>query len=110
MKSEETKKYRKAKKRVAEIKGFRVHLTIYMVINTVILIIKSVGTSYYGESFMGPIWHFSTFATWLFWGIGLGFHALKVFYAHRFFGKGWEERQIQKYLDKEKNEAKKFSK
>lgn len=105
----EKAKLRKARRRVAEVKGFYVHLMVYITINTMLLIIKIVGTSYYGETFMGPIWHFSTFASWLFWGIGLGFHGLKVFSYSSFFGKRWEERQIQKYIEQEKSEARKFT-
>lgn len=96
---------KKAQDRMRALKGFYTHLTIYLVINTVLLILKFVGNSYYGETFMGPIWHFSTFATWFFWGIGLFFHGLQVFYGRTLFSKKWEERQIQKFLkeDEKKN-------
>jgi len=105
----EKARLKRARQRVAEVKGFYVHLMVYVVINTTILVVKIVGTSYHGETFMGPIWHFSTFAAWIFWGIGLAFHALKVFSNKPFLGKRWEERQIQKYMEKEKREAKKFT-
>jgi hypothetical protein len=36
------------------------------------------------------------------WGIGLAFHAFWLFGTNRFFGKDWEERQIKKILEKEK--------
>ncbi|MFH6604311.1 2TM domain-containing protein [Maribacter algicola] len=98
----------RAIKKVKELKGFYIHLTIYLTINTVLLMIKIVGNSYYGEGFMGPLWHFSTFGSWLFWGIGLGFHASKVFGFFPFFRTEWERRQIQKYIEQEKKEAEKF--
>lgn len=99
----------RAKKRVKEIKGFYVHLMIYLIINTSLIVIKIVGTTIYGETFMGPFWHFSTLANWLFWGIGLTFHALKVFRVISFFGSDWEERQIQKFIAQDKKEAEKYS-
>ena len=98
-------KLKLAHKKLKELKGFYTHLTIYLVINTVLLILKFIGNSYYGEPFMGPVWHFSTFATWFFWGIGLFFHGMKVFYGRTLFSKNWEERQLQKFLkeDEKKN-------
>ncbi len=108
METNKEHKSTRAKKRVAELKGFYTHLMLYLMINTMITVIKIVGTSYYGEYFMGPIWHFSTFASWLFWGIGLSFHAIKVFKISPFLNKGWEERQIQKYMEEDRKEVEKY--
>lgn len=104
----ERSKLKRARRRVAELKGFYIHLLIYVVINTIIVVVKLVGTAYYGETFMGPLWHFSTFGVWLFWGIGLAFHASKVFGLIPFFSGDWEERQIQKYIEQDKEEAEKY--
>lgn len=109
MEKQELSKLKIAKKKVAQIKGFYTHLTVYLIINTMIIIIKIVGTTCYGESFMGPFWHFSTFTNWFFWGIGLFFHGLKVYSRNSTFSKEWEERQIQKYIEKDKQEASKFN-
>ncbi|TMM56869.1 2TM domain-containing protein [Maribacter algarum] len=98
----------KAKKKVEALKGFYIHLTLYFLINTMLLVVKIIGTPYYGENFMGPIWHFSTFATWLIWGLGLAFHASKVFGWNPFFNKEWEKRQINKYMEKNKKESEKY--
>ncbi|WP_164721414.1 2TM domain-containing protein [Maribacter sp. MJ134] len=95
----------KARLRVAKLKGFYTHLTIYLVINTALVLIKLIGNSYYGEAFIGPLWHFSTFATWIFWGIGLFFHGLKVFSNSSVFVKNWEQRQIEKYMAADKDKA-----
>ena len=89
-------KEKHAKFKVKKLKGFYTHLTIFIVVNTLLITIKLVGTTYYGDYFMGPFWHFSTIAPALFWGIGLAVHGFNVFG----FGKNWEERQIQKYLEK----------
>ncbi len=101
-------KIAKAKKRVEELKSFYIHLTVYIMINTLITVIKIVGTTYNGETFMGPLFHFSTFASWLFWGIGLTFHAIKVFKMNPFFNKDWEERQIQKYMEEDRENVEKY--
>lgn len=101
-------KLRRARRKVAELKGFYTHLMVYLAINTMIMLIKIVGTAYYGETFMGPIWHFSTYGTWLFWGIGLAFHALKVFSPIPTLGKDWEKRRIQRYIEKEEKEMEKY--
>lgn len=94
----------KAKKKVEKLKGFYTHLIVYLVINTSLLLIKIIGHYYYGDYFMGSLWHFSTFASWLFWGVGLLFHALKVFQKNSLFSADWEERQIQKYLREDQND------
>lgn len=101
-------KLRRARLRVAALKGFYAHLMVYIVVNTIIVVVKLIGNSYYGETFMGPFWHFSTFGVWLFWGIGLAFHASKVFGFIPFFGRDWEERQIQKYIEQDKKESEKY--
>jgi hypothetical protein len=36
------------------------------------------------------------------------FHGLKVFSYNPFFNKEWEERQIRKYMEREKREAEKY--
>ncbi len=95
----------KAKKKVEILKGFYMHLMMYIIINTTLVVVKIVGTSSYGETFMGPLWHFSTFVPPFFWGIGLAFHAIKVFRPTLFFNKEWEERQIQKYMEDDKEDV-----
>jgi Na+/citrate or Na+/malate symporter len=104
MEIDSNNKLQRAKKRVEAIKGFYIHLTVYLVINAFILVNVYIRTLNDGESF----WQFSTFFTVLFWGIGLGFHGAHVFSFNPFLGKKWEERQIQKYIDKDKREAEKF--
>lgn len=101
-------KQERAKKRVEQLKGFFIHATVYVIINTTLTVVKIVGTIYYGDYFMGPLWHFSTFLSWFFWGIGLSFHAIKVFKLNPFFNKDWEKRQIQKYMQEDLEEEETF--
>ena len=104
MEAEDQNKLERAKKRVEEIKGFYIHLAVYIVVNSFILVNIYIRTMGEGESF----WKFSTFFTLIFWGIGLAFHWGHVFNFNPLFGKKWEERQIQKYIEKDKRDAEKF--
>ncbi|MFB1040426.1 MAG: 2TM domain-containing protein, partial [Polaribacter sp.] len=73
----EAHKYLLAKKRVEKIKGFYIHLAVYIVVNIFIsaIIIYGLTNDSDGEyGFAGAITHFGTYSTWLFWGIGLFFH------------------------------------
>ncbi|SFR31273.1 2TM domain-containing protein [Robiginitalea myxolifaciens] len=94
----------RAKKRVEEIKGFYVHLTIYLVINLLI-----IGWSIYQNVSQGePIFRWPMLLTPFFWGIGLGFHFINTFNVNPFFGKDWERRKLQEFMDQDEEEARKF--
>jgi len=92
--SEEQLAYEKAAKRVEELKGFYGNLISYCIFIPFLFIIN---------------WRTSPQYYWAFWpmlgwGIGVVAHAFQVFG----IGKDWEERQIQKYLEKEEKEANKW--
>lgn len=101
-------KLNRAKKRVEELKGFYIHLTVYIAVNMFITITKIVKNLQDGETINEAFWDFGTFATWFFWGIGLVFHAARVFSFNPFFSKDWEERQIQKYMEEDGKEIEKY--
>lgn len=94
---EKEEAYLRAKKKLDKLKGFYVHLTVYVVVNA-FLIIMIAANSDADESF----WNFGTFATAFFWGIGLLCHLLGVYGPGLIFGKNWEERKIKEYMDKDK--------
>jgi len=96
----EQDKYQRAKKKIQELKGFYIHLAVYIVINTFILVNIYLHTHNF--------WKWPHFVTLAGWGIGLAFHAFKVFDYNPIFGKDWEERQIQKYIEKDKEEMDKY--
>ncbi|TXN35282.1 2TM domain-containing protein [Flagellimonas hymeniacidonis] len=100
MENFEKEKLKRAKKQIGELKGFYSHLAIYIVINTFILINIYLKTD--------DFWQWQHFVTLFAWGIGVFFHASKVFNYNPFFGRNWEERQIQKYIDKDKKEMDKY--
>jgi hypothetical protein len=94
MKDEE--RYKAAKERVEEIKGFYVHLFIYIVVN-IGLVVLDVLTSPYNLWFYWPLFG---------WGIGIAAHAVSVFGIKGILGKDWEERKIKELMDREKKTEK----
>lgn len=97
-------RYNLAYKRVKRIKGFYVHLLVYVLVNLFI-----IASSYKENLFnSGVFFRWETFSTALFWGIGLLAHGLSVFGDILFFGKNWEERKIQEFMDKEKEQESKW--
>ena len=97
-------RYLEAKKQVNELKGFYIHLVIYLVINLFITTMKVSGDLKSGDSFYEAIFDFGTIAVWLFWGIGIFFHAWGVFGRNVFFGKDWEEKKIKEYMEEDRSE------
>ena len=98
----EEQKYILAKKRVEKIKGFYIHLAVYIIVNIFISGVIVFGLMNDKYDFAEAITHFGTYSTWLFWGIGLFFHWLGVFGSNLFFGKDWEKKKIEKYMDDNK--------
>lgn len=94
----EQHRYEKARKRVKTFAAFYKHLMVYIVVNAFLIILKWVRLDP-GENFF----EFSTFATALFWGIGLALHALSVFGPEIMFGQNWEDKKVRELMDKEKN-------
>lgn len=92
--------YLRAEKRLKELKGFYWHAFWYILVNIfLIIVILSNG---------GSFWHFGTWSTPFFWGIGLGFHALGVFSKHLVFGKAWEQRKMREFMEREERESRHF--
>lgn len=98
----ENSKYGRAKKRVDDIKGFYSHLTVYIIINIVLLVFKL--DIFENGEFNIPSYHWSYFATPFFWGIGLLFHGLWVFGPSITSIKKWEERKIEQFMEKERED------
>ena len=94
--------YIRAKKRVKEIKGFYVHLSVYIIINIFISGVIIYGLMTSGDSFNQAITNFGVYSTWVFWGIGMFFHWLGVFgYTSIGFGRDWEEKKIKEMMEKD---------
>jgi len=88
-------RYFAAKRRVKSIKGFYVHFTVYVLVNT-FLCIQIYLTN------KNDFWRWESFSTALFWGIGLLAHGAGVFGSNLLFGKNWEDRKIKELMEKDK--------
>ncbi len=99
--------YRKAQKRVKKIKRFYRHLTVYIVVNILLVYFGLRGVDFIEIN--SPevdtkvvFWLFwNVLSVPILWGIGLLIHGLCVFKPKINFIKAWEERQLQKILEEE---------
>lgn len=87
----EQEAYKRAKKRVKEIKGFYINLLCYCIVVPGLIITNVIFT---------PEFHWFWFSL-LGWGTGLLIHGLNAFNVMPFLGAGWEERKMKEYMDKE---------
>ena len=85
-------KFERAKRKVEELKDFYRNLIIYLVVNVALVIINLVTSP-------RSLWFY-----WvaIFWGIGIGLHAAKVFVLKgKFLGREWEQKKIKEIMEKE---------
>lgn len=101
----EQERYRRAEKRVKDIKGFYWHLFWYLVVNIFLTFGSSIANFFAGGELEFRNIHFWNFSVWFFWGIGLVAHWLSVFGKNIVFSKDWEDRKIREYMDKDKFDA-----
>jgi len=88
---DDQERYRRAKRRVAALKGFYIHAAVYIVVNAVLVVINlTTSTDYLW--FVWPL---------LGWSLGLAGHAAGVFGIPGLFGWEWESRKIQEYMEQE---------
>lgn len=82
-------KYLRAKAHVASLKGFYIHLTVFIaVMSGLVAVDYANGTSWWVQ------WPF------IGWGIGLLAHAYNIFSAKEKPEDGWEERKIKETMAK----------
>lgn len=86
---------RRARQRVEAMRGFLIHLGIYLTVNLGLLILNLVLIQVSGNQTYFFFWPL------VLWGIGLLIHGFVVFGADRFLGPEWEERKIREYLAKQ---------
>ena len=90
-------RYKLVQKRVKKIKGFYVHLLVYLFINIAIFIMSSRD-----DGILEALTEIGNYSTAFFWGIGLLAHWCDVFMPNIFFGKEWEEKKIREIMEKQK--------
>ncbi len=95
--------YKTAQKRVKDIKGFYIHLVVYLFVN-VALIIADINI----KSFKDIEFEISNFYTPFLWGIGLTAHWASVFGPGVLLGKNWEEKKIKEIMEKEREQRQKW--
>lgn len=86
---ENEERYRKAKRRVAFLKGFYIHFAIYIGVMVLLLLIDVLTPG--GWWFYWPL---------LGWGLGVAGHAFSVFGISALLGSNWEEKKIKELMDK----------
>lgn len=87
-------RYRTAKRRVKEIKGFYIHAAVYVLVNLFLLALNVQQ----GE----PVTDLDNYWTAILWGVGLLAHGLSVFLPQIIFGRDWEERKTRELMDRYK--------
>jgi 2TM domain len=85
--------YRRARHRVAALRGFYIHLTVFLLVNALLFVINIVTSP-------GTWWFY-----WVLfgWGIGLLAHAAAVFGFGNggWLGRDWEERKVREYMERD---------
>ncbi len=101
MENKENVKLERARRRVDRIKGFYIHLAIFIIFNTALFLLKDelMGALVGEEALSNP-----KVTDWVYWNILvwlaiLVIHALIIFGNIPFLGKNWEERQIRKFMN-----------
>lgn len=85
-------KYFRARNRVAEIRKF--YNSLFSSVFTIVLV---AGINYYVNEWRSP-WFL-----WVVFGLGISmvFKAFKIFGYNMIFGKNWEQRKIQEFLEQD---------
>ncbi len=87
------KKYTLAKEHVEKLKGFYIHLTIYLIFVPFFIWLNYISNA-------GFPWAIFPIGGW---GFGVLGHAAETFNYNPFFGKNWEERKIRELMNKDKD-------
>ncbi|MBX9682478.1 MAG: 2TM domain-containing protein [Hyphomicrobium sp.] len=86
---EDQQKYLAAKAHVASLKGFYIHLTVFIIVMSGLVVVDYAN---------GASW----WVQWplIGWGLGLLAHAYRVFATKHKSGDDWEERKIKETMTK----------
>ncbi|MEW2922458.1 2TM domain-containing protein [Muricauda sp. ANG21] len=99
--------YERAKKRVSQLKAFYSHIALFVVLSTIIIIIKTRMLNFIVQHTQIADDHFMEWLDWnilsipIIWGVVLLVHGICVFGLP--FLKKWEARQVQKFLENEES-------
>jgi hypothetical protein len=87
--NEQDARYKQAKERVEEVKGFYAHLAVYAIVNAGLFLINLAAGG-------GHWWFYWPLVGW---GVGLAIHAVMVFAIEGPRGRAWEERKIRELME-----------
>ncbi|MBC8753849.1 2TM domain-containing protein [Kordia sp. YSTF-M3] len=93
--------YMRVQKKVDNLKGFYIHLFVYLIINSIFLYIKVTENMDKGDTFLEALLDSDNFGLWILWGIGLVLHGINVFITNGKFGQDWEERKIKEFMSED---------
>ncbi|GHC53258.1 2TM domain-containing protein [Ulvibacter litoralis] len=99
MDTKKSLKYLRAKKKVEALKGLYGHITVYVILNTIMILINANVFNSSPIDFSG----FGMYFTAIMWGIGLFFHMVYVLIIYNFnsnFIRNWEDKKIEEFLNK----------
>ena len=87
--SNEEIKYQQAKERVEALRGFYIHLTVYVIVDLFLFLLNI---------FVSPdsLWFYWPL---LGWGVAIVLHAVSVFNSGHLFGTDWEEKKIREIME-----------
>src|SRR5579859_6729684 len=85
------RRYQRARARVEAIRGFYIHLAVYLLVNLGLFLINIVTDSH-------SLWFYWPLMGW---GIAVAIHGLTVFWPVAAPGSNWEQRKIREYMEKD---------
>jgi hypothetical protein len=94
---DERNQYRRALERVRALRGFYVHLMVYVAVSLGLIAIDWLTAP------PGLTWSYYPLVGW---GVALAIHALVVFVAEGAFGHDWEERKVEELMRQEPSRLK----
>lgn len=107
----EEERYILAKKKVKKIKDFYTHLFWYVIVNIFLSAVILYGIMNDEQATLSEaLGNFGLYSTWIFWGIGVFFHAVGTFNLGSVTSKKWEKEKIEELMRKEEEKQKRISK
>lgn len=83
-------RYEEALRNARAVRGFYGHALTYVLVNAGLVVVNMLSSP-------GRWWVLMSLGGW---GIGLAAHAVSVFAARDWLGRGWEERKVREYLER----------
>ncbi len=91
---EENEKYLRAKKKVKDIKDFYIHLAVFLIVTTIIVLVNVV--AFATGSPDNEEWNLWFLFPFGFWGFAVLMHGLRTFVFGR--GSSWEKKKIEEVM------------